>query len=225
MKFLEENLLDLLRRPEFDDLRSALTAKKHAKGSFISSPADRENSVFIVSRGRARIYLGYEDKEFSLGILSPGDIYSTHTRAFVQALDEVELLSTDTGTFHRNMLKHPEITKAMVGILGNMLKTSFTIIESLAFKDVNGRLVELLANEAERHGEPDGTGGVVIRIDLSVEQIALLVGSTRQTVSTFLNALSRQGLVTRVDRERFKVSDLEVLKRLGGPDGGETRPA
>ncbi len=220
MKFLEENLLDLLERPEFADLRGALVPKRYAKGSFLSDPSEGANSVFIVSRGRARIYLGYEDKEFNLGILSPGDIYATHTRAFVQALDGVEALVTDTGTFHRNMLRHPEITKAMVGILGNMLKTSFSIIEGLAFKDVNARLVEFLTGEAERHGESDGSGGVIIRINLSVEQIALLVGSTRQTVSTFLNDLSRRGLVTRLDRERFLVADLRALREVAAPAAG-----
>jgi len=216
MKFLEENLLDHLRREEFAGLYAALTMKRFEKGSFICDPSGGADEVFIVAHGRARAYLGYEDKEFTLGILSEGDIFSSHTRAFIQALEDTEVLTADTMTFHRGMLKDPEITKAMVGVLGNMLKASFSIIESLAFRSVAERVVAFLSNEAERHGTPDGSGGVILRLDLPVEQIALMVGSTRQTVSSLLNALAREGLVSRLDRGRFLVPDPGALKAYRG---------
>lgn len=219
MKLLEENLLDHLQRKEFADLYASMTRKSYSKGAFICQPEATENQVFIVAKGRARIYLGYEDKEFNLGILSKGDIYATHTRAFVQALEDIEVLTTDVMTFGQKMLDDPEITKAMVGILGSMLRNSFTIIEGLVFKDVNSRLVSLLTNEARRHGTPGENGGVIVQIDLSVEQIANLVGSTRQTVSTLLNDLTREGHITRLERGRFLISDPDKLETIGS-----TRP-
>lgn len=213
MKFLEENLLDHLKRPEFADLYASLIKRRYPKGSFICRPGSGGDQLFIVSRGRARIYLIYENKEFNLGILSKGDIYSTHTRAFVASLEEMEILTADVVTFGQRMLDDPEVSKAMVGILGGMLKNSFTIIESLVFKDVNSRLVGLLANEVEKHGIPTDEG-VVIQIDLSVEQIALLVGSTRQTVSTLLNELSRSGLIKKLERGKFLVPNSAALASL-----------
>ena len=77
MKFLEENLLDHLQRPEFANLQSSLIKRTYPKGAYISQPGNGENSIFIVIDGRIRVYLGYEDKEFNLGILTQGDIYST----------------------------------------------------------------------------------------------------------------------------------------------------
>ena len=214
MKFLEENLLDHLQRPEFAELYASLIKRSYPKGSFICRPDSAENQVFVVAKGRARVYLGYEDKEFNIGILSKGDIYSTHTCAFVQSLEEIEVLTADIVTFGKKMLDDPTVTKAMVGILGSMLKNSFTIIEGLVFKDVNSRLIGLLANEAKRHGIPAEEGGIIVKIDLSVEQIALLVGSTRQTVSKLLNKLSREGLIKRLERGRFFISDLAALESL-----------
>ena len=216
MKLLEENLLDHLQRPEFEQLYASLIKRSYPKGSFVCQPGIGENQVFIVARGRARIYLGYEDKEFNIGILSKGDIYCAHTRAFVQALDRIDILTTDVGTFGQKMLDDPEVAKAMVGILGSMLKNSFTIIEGLIFKDVNSRLVELFANEARRHGIPVSGGGIIVQIDLSVEQIALLVGSTRQTVSKFLNQLSRQGHIKRLERGKFLIPDPKALEMISG---------
>ncbi|WP_321492086.1 Crp/Fnr family transcriptional regulator [uncultured Desulfobacter sp.] len=211
---MEENLLAHLQRPEFAELYAVLKKRSYPKGAFICQPDGGENQIFIVAGGRARVYLGYEDKEFNIGILSQGDIYSSHTRAFVQALDDIDVLAADTQTFGQKMLDDPEVAKAMVGILGSMLKNSFTIIENLIFKDVNSRLVGLLVNEAKKHGTPGADGGIIIKIDLSVEQIAFLVGSTRQTVSTFLNQLSRQGVIKKMGRGKFFISDLAGLETL-----------
>lgn len=214
MKFLEENLLAHLQRPEFAELYAALKKRSYPKGAFICQPENDENQIFIVAEGRARVYLGYEDKEFNIGILSKGDIYSAHTRAFVQSLDKIDILTADVETFRQKMLDDPEVAKAMIGILGSMLKNSFTIIENLIFKDVNSRLVGLLVNEAQKHGIPSAEGGMIIKIDLSVEQIAFLVGSTRQTVSTFLNQLSRQAVIKKLGRGKFYISDLAALEAL-----------
>lgn len=216
MKFLEENLLDHLHRPEFSELRSALSIRRFPKNSYVSQPGTDNNLVFIVARGRVRVYLGYEDKEFNLGILTKGDIYSTHTGTFVEALEETDLLMTDVATFRRRMVGDPEVTKSMVRVLGNILKNSFSIIDGLVFKDVNFRLVSLLANEARKHGEAKADGGIEVEINLSVEQLARLVGSTRQTVSTLLNDLMRAGLLERVGRGRFFIADLQVLESVGG---------
>ena len=107
-----------------------------------------------MAEGRARLSLGYEDKEFNIGILSKGDIYSAHTRTFVQSLDNIDILTADVETFRQKVLDDPEVTKVMIGILGSMLKSSFTLIENPIFKDVNSRLVGLLVNEAQNYGIP-----------------------------------------------------------------------
>lgn len=218
MKFIEENLLDHLRRPEFANLQSSLIKRSYPKGAFVSQPGIGENSIFIVVSGRIRVYLSYEDKEFNLGILTKGDIYSTHTGTYVQALSEVEIFLTDVNSFRREMVGDPEVTKAMVRVLGNILKASFSIIDGLAFKDVNYRLVALLSNEARKHGVEDQHGSIQVQLELSVEQIARLVGSTRQTVSTLLNDLTRAGLIDRPERGKFIIPDLSALESVGGLD-------
>jgi CRP/FNR family transcriptional regulator, carbon monoxide oxidation system transcription regulator len=214
MKFLKENLLDHFQRPEFNELYESLSRRNYPKGSFICQPEMGENLIFIVAKGRARMYLSYEDKEFSLGILSKGDIYSTHTSAFVRALEDTELLITDLITFQKKMLDDPEVTKAMVGILGSMLSNSFAIIKGLAFKDVNSRLILLIVNEAKRAGQSRKDGSITVEIDLSTEQIASLVGSTRQTVSTLLNNLVRKNLIARINRNNFLIPHLEALENV-----------
>ena len=212
MKFLEENLLEWLHRPELAELRAAFTARIVGKNNFICHADSSENSIFIVTRGRARLYLGYEDKEFNLAILSPGDIYSTHTGAYVQAMEEMEVLVMDALAFRRHMALNGEVNRAMIKVLGNVLKSSFGIIDGLVFKDASCRLLSLLLTEAKRQ-QPSQDGVVVLQIDLSVEQIARLVGSSRQTVSTQLNRLIRQNLLHRLGRGAFVIPDITALEK------------
>lgn len=216
MKFLKENLLDHLNRPEFSQLRSELTTRRFPKGGFICRPGAAENLVFIIVKGRIRVYLGYDDKEFNLGILSPGDLYSTHTGTFVQAMTGIELLVTDVARFRRSMAGHPEIGTAMIRVLGDILKTSFDIIGGLVFKDANSRLVSLILSEADKHGKEMENGSVRLKLALSVEQIAGLVGASRQTVSTLLNRLIRDGFLERSDPGCFLIPDPSALKTLDG---------
>lgn len=55
MKFLEENLLDHLERPEFADLYSALEPERYPKGESLSQPGYSINRVFIIVDGRVRV--------------------------------------------------------------------------------------------------------------------------------------------------------------------------
>ena len=210
MKFLNENLIDHLQRPEFAALRQALQTRQISRNGFICQPGSQDNEIFIISRGRARVYLGYEDKEFNLAILASGDIYSTHTGAYVQAMEEMEILVMDALTFRQHMAQSSEVNMAIIKVLGNVLKSSFGIIDGLVFKDATCRLLSLLLNEAKRH-EPQPDGTVVLHINLSIEQIARMVGSSRQTVSAQLNHLIRRKLIRKQGRGAFIVPDVSAL--------------
>lgn len=82
MKFIDENLLQHLQRPEFKKLCSVLATRRYPKNSFVCKADSSEDMIFIVKKGRVRIYLGFEEKEFILAILGKGDMYSTHTGTF-----------------------------------------------------------------------------------------------------------------------------------------------
>ena len=93
MKFTGVNLLDELERPELADLRAVFRKRSFAGGGVIFRPDEDEDLVFVVASGRVRVYLAYEDKEFTLAILNPGDPYSTHSGCYVQALEDAEQLA------------------------------------------------------------------------------------------------------------------------------------
>ncbi len=210
MRFLQKDLLEHLQGKEFEQLRASFRSGKYAKNAFVCTPDWGENRIFIVQSGRARVYLGYEDKEFNLAILGRGDIYATHTGTFVQALEPLELLVTDVSAFLQYLASDAEVNKGMIRVLGNILQSSFSIIDGLVFKDTSCRLLHLLLNEARREdAQPDGS--VILKIELSVEQIGHLIGASRQTVSTQLNKLIKNGVLRKGERGSFIVPDVDAL--------------
>lgn len=215
MKFSGINLLDELQKDELADLRGVFRERTVAKGATIYTPDETENLVFIIASGRVRIYLGYEDKEFTLGILSPGDLYATHAGCYIQAFDDTTLLVAEVRSVKRLMTEVPLFTRTMVRVLGHILQNAFSIIGSLAFKDIYDRLLDYIANEAEESGTPRD-GGVEISLGLTIEQLAQLVGATRQTASTLLGDMERAGLMEKVGRGRYFIPDLDELKRASG---------
>jgi len=212
MKFSEINLLDELQRPELTELRGIFTRRSVTKGAVAFHPETDENLVFVIASGRVRIYLGYEEKEFTLGVLEPGDLYSTHAGCYAQALEDSTLMVTDVQSVKRCMSEIPLFTRTMVRVLGQILNNSFSIIGSLALKDIYTRLTSFLHKEALRTGTPCSEG-TELRLALTTEQLSLHMGATRQTVSTLLNNLVREGIMVKKGRSVWVIPDMEALHR------------
>ena len=210
-KFSSINLLVELQQEEYAGLRGAFSEKQYGKGRLIYMPGHDDDLVFIVSKGKVRVYLAMEDKEFSLAILGPGDIYVTHTRANVAAIEDVTLLTMPTMRFHQHMVEFPALSRTIISILGELLKQSFSIIDNLMFKDISGRLADFFLHEAEADGKPTERG-IILQLDLTMEQLAAIIGSSRQTVSTILSAMQRAKVLEKQARGVYLIPHLELLK-------------
>lgn len=211
MMHADIDFLRELNKPGREELAKAFLPRTYAKKSLMFSPRDERDAVFIITKGRARVYLAYEDKEFTLAILERGDVYSTHTRAYVAALQDTTIMSAETAHIHRQLLRIPEFTGTMVRVLGEVLRHSISIIDNLAFRDVEKRLRSFLAFECSRAGAEQPGGGTLLDLGLTTEHLASLLGTTRQTLSTILNALSRSGLLEMRGRGVFFVPATEAL--------------
>jgi CRP-like cAMP-binding protein len=212
MRFSDLDIVDELDRPENEPLRRSFHARRFAAGSSIFIPGADEDLVFVVKSGRVRIYLAYEDKEFTVAILERGDIYATHTRAYVQTMTPTEILVTGTDEFRKRMGALPGFSSNMVRVLGVLLKNAFSIIDGLVFQDSSQRLAALLIHEAE--ASLATTGKPVVRLNLTVEELAKMLGATRQTVSTLLNDMIRTGVLEKQGRGVYHVLQMDRVREI-----------
>ncbi|HIP39913.1 MAG TPA: Crp/Fnr family transcriptional regulator [Desulfocapsa sulfexigens] len=210
-KFSSINLLTELKKIENAEFLAEFIDIHFPKNNLIYSPGYDKDFVFIVKKGRLRLYLAVEDKDFSLAILEPGDIYVTHTRAHVETLDDVILMVMPTSKLHSYMTTHPALSKTIISILGKLLKQSFSIIDSLVFKDIKQRLTDFFIYEATHNGM-SGDEGVTVRLDLTSTQLAAIVGASRQTVSTIVSTMLKDGVLEKKDRNVYLIPNIDLFR-------------
>lgn len=213
MKIANANLLEILSAPEYSQVLALFSEKKAKKKEIIFPANSSENNVFIVKKGKIRVYLAFGDKEFTLSILEPGDVFATHTRAYTQCLEDSVFLVCRAENFYQIIMQYPAFTFNIIKVLGDLLHNSITIINGLAFKGVTERLAEFFVNTADEKGIKIEEG-IKLELGLNVEQISMLVGASRQTVSALLNDLSKAGILYKVDQRTIVITNMEFLRDL-----------
>ncbi|QIJ03696.1 cyclic nucleotide-binding domain-containing protein [Shewanella chilikensis] len=213
MRMSSINMIEKLKDPKYEGFLNDFRCKQYAKGQLVSIPGATCNDVFIVLSGRVRVYLSYEDREFTLCFLEPGDIFSTHTRAFLGATKESTLMLLSAKHFREKVIEFPEVSMIMTGVLGEVLGSTLDIVEGLIFHDARHRMLEFILSWGENSGIWSERG-LAFKCDLSIEDISLLIGTTRQTASSLLNNFIRNGYLIKDGRKGFIISRYEDMKEL-----------
>lgn len=195
------------------DALAGFTRAHYGRGQLISMPGDAQDRVFIVRSGRVRVYLANDARELTLAFLEPGDIFSTHTPAYVAAVAAASLDCIDTARFAATVAGRPELVPSLMRVLGGLLHASVELIETLVFRDAASRLAHFVARTVRLNGKLDGSTWTV-PFAWTLADLAQLLGTTRQTVSEVVNQWERAQLIERRGRRHWIVRDLAALEAL-----------
>lgn len=186
--------------------------RSFAQGETISLPDAAENRLFVLTSGRARVCLNGGSRDLSLAMLRPGGIYVTHTRAWVEALEPATITSWPMRDLLGVITAEPQFAVAALREIGTVLHGALDVIEDLAFRPVESRLARHLLSEMAAQGGP--------RLQLDpVGTLAEALGTSRQTLSTLLNRLIRDGVLER-DGRAMVVLDPATLDDLAEVSSG-----
>jgi CRP/FNR family transcriptional regulator, cyclic AMP receptor protein len=163
-------------------------------------------------------------REVILEIVGPGEMFGElamlddderpKASDMVQALDDVLICSIRRDMFETMMRSSPELTFRITKRIGLRLRRFEERVTDLVFKDVRQRVISFLLGYAEDFGKVRG-GIVSIPMHLSHQEIALLTGAARQTVTTILNQLRTEKLID-FSRAGMTLNDMAVLEKLAG---------
>lgn len=206
-----------LNEQELDQLGRGSQPTIIPKREYIFTPEQPSSQVYILRSGRVRISrLSETGKHFTLVILEPGDIFGENAlfgdeprRNFAEALDEVQICAIDKREFEKVALTNPTVTLKIAQIVEHRLSEAQEQIEHLVFYDVQTRLARLLLKLADIHGERVDNG-VRIGIKLTHEDIASLIGSTRETTSKILNEFKTKDYID-VKKRQIILIDQKAL--------------
>ena len=161
------------------------------------SPDGRENLLTI---------MGPSDMFGELSIFDPGPRTSSAT-----TITEVRAVSMDREALRAWIADRPEIAEQLLRVLARRLRRTNNNLADLIFTDVPGRVAKALLELAERFGTQEGDG-VRVHHDLTQEELAQLVGASRETVNKALADFASRGWM-RVDSRAVTILDAERLAR------------
>jgi len=208
------DLLQFLDSDPGQSFRTEFVVRSYVKGQVVSTPGGEVDKVFVVRGGRVRVYLSDGLRELTLAFLEPGDVFTTHTPTFVEAVQPSELMLVDTRRFAALLAQEPMAVSSIMRVLGALLGNTIGVVENLVFRDARQRFTHFLVSVAKRQGS-DPSGRCLVQLGVTLTEAALLLGSTRQTVSAVLNDMVREGLVERLGRQKLLIHDLIQLEAWG----------
>lgn len=193
--------------------------RKYRKGATIFSKGDPSNALFIVKSGKVRI-LSLSDKgtETIVHILKEGAIFgelllSEELRAFSAVAGTDALVTVlSKGSLVELLAVLPGVSKNFIRLLSKRLANVERDFGEFGHTWSYNRLAMVLLRLCEEHGKETPTG-TVIPLRLTHEDLANLIGTTRETVTTQMIRFRRMGIVKSQDR--FLVVDKSRLKGFG----------
>ena len=208
-------LLSLLSEDELALLARVVSRKSYARGSLILATGDVTDSLYILISGRIKVFMSDLDgKEVILSILGPNEFFgemglidNNPRSANVVALEPCELICISEPDFKRCLADNFDMAMTVMRGLVKRLREADNQIGSLALMDVFGRVARLLLETAEVID-----GEKVVTKKLSKQDIARMIGASREMVSRVMKHLQEAGYIevradTIVIRENIPLSD------------------
>lgn len=189
-------------------------------GGLVTSPDDDGERLYIVKRGRVRLYrLTPDGKQLTLDILDKGRIVGRMSwlgqelnEVYAEAIEDAVVCSFTPDELRRLIDRFPSIGLNMIRYLSDRLAASEREREVMAFRSVEQRLATRLMELAERFGQPDADG-VAIEARLTQQELADMIGTSRETLATTVSSLRERG-VLEMQNQRVVVRDMERLREL-----------
>ena len=179
-------------------LVSVVTRRSVPRGTMIMAAGDAIDSLYIVITGRLKVMMSEADgKEVILSILGPGEFFGemgliddSPRSASVVAIEPCELLAVTRRDFKKCIVENAEMSMTMMRGLVRRLREADRKIGSLAMLDVYGRVARLLLDMSE-----NVNGQKTVTNRLSKQDIAKMVGASREMVSRVMKDLEMSGYI------------------------------
>jgi len=202
-----------------DALSGALTTRAVVRGHVVFNEGDTGDRLFIVLDGKIKISRAAADgRENLLSVLGPGEMFGELSlfdpgprTATATAVTESTLASLDHDDLRPLLLDQPAVAMQLLRALAQRLRRTNEAMADLVFSDVPGRVAKALLDLAEKFGDSE-SDGVRVRHDLTQEELAQLVGASRETVNKALSEFANRGWL-RIEGRSVLLLDSERLAR------------
>lgn len=214
------NFLAQLEPGDAAGLQEIAMVHHFAKGDFVFRSGAPGRNVYFLRSGKIKIHqLSPLGREVILWFCFPGEIFGLAEAARggersvdAQACAASEVLAVTKEKFADFLDHHPQVAKLSMQVLSSRLRVLGEMFVNLVADDVNTRIGKLILRLSARYGTRVGKE-IFLNIPLTHQEIADMVGTSRQTATSMLSALKRQGVLS-IDNQRIHIESEELLNEL-----------
>lgn len=201
-----------LSAQELQHLADASTTVELRRGDVLFHEDDPGDNVYIVKSGRIAIAKrSIDGRESVVALMEPGDLFgemqlfeNQGRTAEARALEQSKVLAIGYGPIREVYERRPELLWGVVALLARRLRSMDVALADTVFLDVTGRTAKRLLEMAG--------GADEFTLPVTQEELAAMVGASRERVNKAIASFVRLGWIEQSDR-RYKITNREELER------------
>jgi CRP/FNR family cyclic AMP-dependent transcriptional regulator len=210
-----------LKEAELQELAERTQMREFQRGKVILHPDSRQELVYLIKEGRVKISRYSSDgREQILTFLQAGDLFGElalireRESVHIEAFEDTLICTMPRTDFAALLERRPELMLHVIKAMAERLRQAEEEIADLVFRDVPGRIAALLLRLGEEYGErePDGQR---LTLRLTHQDIASMVGATRETVTTTLSRFREAALIA-TDQRHIVILQPDRLRTISG---------
>ena len=200
-------------------LHASMDSVKISKGSILFAEGDEGDHLYVIVEGKIKLGTSSGDgRENLLSILGPGEMFGELSlfdrnprTSTATAVTDAKLLSLGQTKLIPWLTENPRVSLNLLASLAQRLRRTNEAVGDLVFSDVPGRVAKALIDLGERFGKQTDEG-LLVNHDLTQEELAQLVGASRETVNKALADFAGRNWL-KLDGRAVLITDLERLSK------------
>lgn len=216
-------LFESLPAEALDDIRQSITPDhtyQVGAHSIFQTPDDARKGLFLLFAGRLRFYkINADGKQHTVCIQNAGSVFGEvdtfalgEVGSYAETMEDSTIAFIPAERFEPFLRKYPELSLIFLSEVSRNLRVQGEWVEHLVFGDLRGKLLYFL-NRLIGKFAADGHENNEITLPLTHQELADIVGATREAVSLALKELSNEGLLT-TGRKTITIDLSELKKEL-----------
>ncbi|MGI8953226.1 MAG: Crp/Fnr family transcriptional regulator [Nocardioidaceae bacterium] len=202
-----------------ESLGSSMSSSQLRRGDVLFHEGDSGDRLYVVTDGKVKLGRTSADgRENLLAILGPGQMFGELSlfdpgprSATATAVTDCDLQSLSHDDLNTWLTNHSNVARALLHQLAARLRRTNDVVADLVFSDVPGRVAKALIDLSTRFGRK-ADDGIHVHHDLTQEELAQLVGASRETVNKALADFAMRGWL-RLEPRSVVILDPERLAR------------
>ena len=213
-------LFSVLNNEQLKEMNCRVIEREYKKGRIIFMEGEPGEAIYFLKEGLIKLSKQTMDgREHILHLVHPGDVFAEvvifDSGSYPATAEVVEdasvglIRNKDMCTVISN---HADVTLSMLKIMARRLRDAQEKVMNLALNDTARRLALVILGLAEERGVTEANG-IVIPVQLTNQELANLIGTSRETVSRIINSFKRSGTL-EIERQQIVLYKKEKLREL-----------